>query len=192
MRASSTATGALVAALLTVWTASARADWYEPDRQERHGMIIGFALGGAVMKGVGNLSDIGGMGPSTSLRIGTVATPKLLWLLTLDNANYLVKDQVGDVKVNQNAAITLGGQYFVRDALWLRLGFGIGGYARRAQQVQGPAEEQSGGLSFSSGLGVDVWFRDKWVVNLELVLTGTVVDGGLISHGGLMLAINRY
>lgn len=193
MRPSRAAFGALVAGVLTVWSvAPARADWYSPSRGKRKGMVIGFAVGGAVMKGVGDLSDIGGVGPSASLRVGTVATSKLLWLLTLDNATYLVKDQLGDVKVNQNLVLTLGGQYFLRDALWLRAGVGLGGYARRAQQVQGPPEKQSGGLAFSFGLGVDVWFRDNWVVNLELVSASTVVDGGLVSQGGLMLALSRY
>ena len=179
-------------ALVLLVAAPASADWYESKKDERSGMIVGLASGGAVVVGLGELDDVTALGPGFSFRIGTVASPKLLWLLTLDSANYLVKDFIsGEIKTNMTYTITLGGQYYVRKALWARLGAGIGGFNRRARALQKPTGSSSG-LGFTSGLGVDVWFSRKWVVNLEGVFSGVRVQGGFVAHAGLMLALTRY
>ncbi len=181
-----------VAALVLLFAAPAWADWYESKKDERSGVTVGFALGGAVVKGLGDFKNVGGLGPTASLRIGTVAGPKLLWLFTIDNANYLIEDQFTEkVTTNQSVSVTVGGQYYVRDALWGRLGIGPGWFLRRANEGDSP-EETHGGFGFSSGVGVDVWFRKKWVINLEVVFTASIVSGGLVSHGGLMMALTRY
>lgn len=182
----------IVAALVVFIAAPAAADPYQSKKDDREGLIFGLAVGPAVVKGLGELKDIGGLGAGFSFRFGTVASPKLLWLVQLDSASYLIEDELTDVKVNQSYSVTVGGQYYVREALWARAGVGFGGFVRRAQQRGGVAEESFSGLGFTSGVGVDLWLRRKWVLNFEVVFSAAFVDAAFISHGGLMLAVTRY
>jgi len=183
-----------VVALALLIASPASADWYKSEKDERSGIIVGAAVGGAIVKGAGDASDVGALGGMGAFRIGTVASPSLVWWLNIDTANYLVKEMgPGEAKIKQNQSYTLtvAGQYYVREALWARFGLGIGGFARRAQEFQ-KEPNTSSGLGFTSGIGVDVWFRRKWVINFEAVLSGARVNGGFITHAGLMLALTRY
>jgi hypothetical protein len=183
--------GALVALALAAAPASAAAG----ERPAREGFYIGFAVGGGGL--FGTIEDaslergVRGAGGAASLRVGTAATADLLWILQLDTTNYLV-DVDGDLRINQASSITLGGQYYLREAFWLKGGVGFAGFIRRDRDSQERTQPDLGGLSVMGSGGLDVFRKGRFVVDLEAAVTvGGYKEGG-IATTAFMLGFNWY
>jgi hypothetical protein len=166
-------------------------------RAARDGFYIGFAGGGGGLFGTVDdatlMRGVRGLGGAASLRLGTTATEDLLWVLQLDVTNYLV-DVDGSYRVNQVSTLTLGGQYYVREAFWLKAGVGVAGFIRRDQGAGAGTEDRPdlGGLSGMGGGGLDVFRTGRFVLDLELGVTMSLYKEGAIVTTASMLGFNWY
>ena len=121
----------------------------------REGFAIGLALGPSVQLGYGVGGATGG-GGGFDLRLGTVASPRWVWLLELAATAY-----PHDNTANQSAVLTFGGQLYVRDAFWLRGGVGFASFTRRGDGSDGLRGLSSPPLEppMIPSLGVEVTLR---------------------------------
>lgn len=126
----------------------------------REGFAIGVALGPAVQFGIG-LGDASGGGGGFDLRLGTVVSPRVVWLIELATTAF-----PHDGTVNQSGVLTFGGQYYANDAFWLRAGLGFASFTRR-----GDGADAVGGLGALGAGGLDVARWGGLALSVELTVT---------------------
>jgi hypothetical protein len=165
-------------------------------RPRRGGFAIGFGLGPSLFLGGGDLDSKRGVGGDLNLRVGTSATPNLLWQLELQGGGYLVEltTEAGTRTIfNSHATLTLGAQVYVREALWLRGGLGVASFHEQEGR-SGPELEgtRRNGLAMIAGGGYDLFRRGIFALDLELVGTGAMFDGAFIGHSAILLGLMWY
>jgi hypothetical protein len=182
--------------VLAVQIGLAQGDPYGERPQEREGFVFGLGLGPAIFRGARDFSDLQGVGGNFDLRIGTTATPRLLWLLELQGGGYLEDEETiegSDKTYTTLSSLTLGGQLYVRDALWLRGGVGLASLAAQAgRRGAVDPDSQRGGLAAIAGGGYDAFRRGRFVLSLELLLTASAFRGGPVAHGAGLLGLAWY
>lgn len=162
----------------------------------RDGFAIGFALGPSIYLGQGGLAGKNGVGGDFNLRLGTSASPSLLWLLELQAGGFLVDrtSEAGTERIfHQHATLTLGAQVYVRETLWLRFGGGVAGF-HESEGQGGPEREgtRREGLAVIAGGGYDMFRRGIFACDLELIVSGAALDGAFLGHGGIQLGLVWY
>lgn len=162
----------------------------------RDGFAVGFAVGPSIFFGRGGLDAKNGVGGDLNLRVGTSASESFLWLVELQGGGYLVDrtTEAGTERIfNQHATLTLGGQVYVRETLWLRFGAGVAGF-HESEGRSGPEREgtRRDGLAVIAGGGYDMFRRGIFACDLELILSGAVFDGAFLGHGGIQLGLVWY
>lgn len=154
----------------------------------REGFAIGIALGGAMQLGYG-ISESSGTGPGFNLRLGTVASPWLIWLLEISTTAYVAEDDSGKRRVNQSAVATVGAQIYVNDAFWLRGGAGVATFTRRTEDRETARFDGFGMLG--SG-GVDLLRRGGLAMSLEAMGSLARYDGATVIGAALQLGVSWY
>ena len=176
----------------------AAADPYGEPPPERDGFLVGAGLGPALFLGAGEeMDELQGIGGDLNLRIGTTAGERLLWLIELQTGGYVIEvtSDVAepDSTYNALATLTVGGQLYVRDALWLRGGVGLAGFAeqegRSGPEVPG---SRRGGLGLTSGIGYDFFRRRNVAMSIEGVSALGLFRQGALGRGAMLLAITFY
>ena len=194
------AAAALAAGLAAGLTAPGRAaaDPYGEPPPEREGFLVGAGVGPALFLGAGEeMDELQGIGGDLSLRVGTSAGDRLLWLIELQTGGYLIEvtsNEVGnDTTYNALATLTVGGQLYVRDALWLRGGVGLAGFAeqegRSGPEVPG---SRRGGIGLTSGIGYDFFRRRNVAMSIEGVSALGLFRQGVLGRSAMLLAITFY
>jgi hypothetical protein len=158
----------------------------DADAFRREGFAIGFGPGIGVFVGTGNQADFRGVGGTTTIRVGTAAGPRLQWIAELDAGLYRV-----DADTNNHATtLVLGGQYFAREAFFLKGGIGA---AHTGQSVGGgDVANRRSGVALMGGGGLDVYRRRTFAVNLEATVSLNRYRGGGGGHWSVGTMINWY
>ena len=188
--------GGLAPLLLSAAPAAADGYGQSEARPRRGGFALGLGIGPSLFLGTGELDSKKGVGGDLNIRVGTSATPDLLWQLELEGGGYLVnlKDEAGSETIfNSHATITLGAQVYVREVLWLRVGLGAATF-REQEGRNGPEREgtRRNGPAVIVGGGYDLFRRGIFALDVELVATGALFDGGFIGHSALLLGLMWY
>jgi hypothetical protein len=189
--------GALAVLLLSAGAAAAETYASDEARPRRGGFAIGFAVGPSLFLGTGALEAKKGVGGDLNLRVGTSATPNFLWQLELQGGGYPVDRRTPDGAIdrifNSHATLTLGGQLYVREVLWLRAGVGFGSFreleGRNGDELPGTRRE---GIAMTAGGGYDLFRRGIFALDLELVTSGAVLEGTFIGHSALLIGLVWY
>lgn len=176
----------------------ARAQGYGPGEAapRREGFLFGFAIGPSIFAGQGALDGKNGVGGDLNLRVGTSASESFLWLVELQGGGYLVDrtTEAGTERIfNQHATLTLGGQLYARETLWLRFGAGVAGF-HESEGRNGPEREgtRKEGVAVIAGGGYDMFRRGIFACDLELILSAAAFDGAFLGHGGIQLGLVWY
>lgn len=192
-RATATAS-ALALALSLAWAQAARADDYLEERHERDGFMIGLALGpGGVTGNVGDADRQRGGGGSVSLRVGTAAGERLVWMAQVDSVQFLTKSDASVSNVHSTA--TIAGQYYLREVLWLKAGVGTATLTEKVMDAETGMEKQtelSSGFGLMASGGYDVFRRGSWTIDLESAVGVGLYDSGAVAHIAFRLAANHY
>lgn len=188
----------LICGLATSSARDARADEYLESNTGRSGFAIGLGAGPGLFAGGGEYGELLGTGVDSSLRIGTSAGPRTLWILQLDSVAYLAEDEVVDpgeeerkTHTNIHSTLTLGMQYYVRDVFWCKGGVGVASIAQR-QQRGAEAETLSSGLGLMTSCGYDVYRRYSLALDVESGLGLGIYSDGAIAQFGVKMALNWY
>lgn len=150
----------------------------------RDGFAFGAALGPAIFYGSRGLSDVGGVGGALSLRFATVATPTLLWVAAVESGNYAARivDQADpDAAENTLAThslLTIGGQLYLREALWLGIGGGLAFFLREEADGAAIEDTRRAGLSGYGRVGLDLFRRGRFALDGEAAVHLTRFRGG--------------
>jgi hypothetical protein len=182
---------ALVPALVLALAPAAGAE----SRPRRQGFAFGIGLGSGGTHGFG-IEGIGGAGGSATLHVGTTASERMLWLLQLDiSADPHTVDE-GEGKttiVNQHTTLTLGAQYYAREAVWIKGGLGLSGLALgRDAEAAGDMGRQMNGLGLMSAGGYDLLRSGMFALSLELAANAGIYQQGVIASLGVRLSANWY
>jgi hypothetical protein len=179
---------------LAAGAAPARADEYLENPNGREGFMFGAAVGGSLYAGVGEYERAPNLGATVSLRFGTSAGPRLLWMFQLDNLTYLI--QVGPPTATETytqalAVFTLAAQYYVGPALWLKAGIGPASISRT--DVDGDRTRSlDNGLGLMGSIGGDLKRWRSWVLGLEGVGATGIFGADILTYGGVRLGISHY
>lgn len=158
----------------------------------RDGFAIGFALGAAGMVAGGG-TDLSGVGGSSSLRVGTSAGERLLWMLQLDAAAYLFRIAGEELGVNRFAALSLAGQYYLKSALWMKLGVGVVTVQQEVRNMVAlEPKETFRGPAALAALGLEFLQRGSLAVGIEAQITVSKIDPTALVEGKLALAAHYY
>lgn len=163
----------------------------------REGFAVGVAIGPSLFVGTGGLDEKKGVGGDLNLRVGTSATPSFLWQLELQGGGYLVEltSEAGTEKVyNAHVTLTLGGQLYVREVLWLRAGLGGASFVEQEGSSRGAEREgtRREGMAITAGGGYDLFRRGLFALDLEVVTSGAVLEGAFIGHSAILLGLAWY
>lgn len=187
--------GLVVVSLLAL-SAGAAADPYGERPQKREGLVFGFGIGPALYRGARDYQDLQGIGGSANVRIGTTATERILWLIELEAGGYLEDEETiegSDKTYTTLSSLTLGGQLYVREALWLRGGVGFASLAAQAGRKGAvDPDSQRGGLAVIGGGGYDAFRRGRFALSLELFMTAAAFRGGPVAQGAGLLGFSWY
>jgi hypothetical protein len=146
-----------------------------------HGFRIEGAVGPADQLAFG-IEQSSGRGPGASLRLGAAATRNVALLFSIDFTSYLSQVANKPVELNSSVVLSLGPQIYVRDAIWLRFGFGFGSYQRRTDSSSAP-EKLYAGPAGQVGAGYDVVRRDRFALSVQFTLLGAIYRDGFIGGG---------
>ncbi len=181
-RRSAVLLAALIGAVLVRPRAARAGDPYLEDPHAHEGVLIGAAIGGGGVLGLGHVDgmehQIGG-GGAAILRLGASAGEQLAWMVQIDSVQIL-KD-VKDSKTNNTTTFTVAGQYYLRDALWVMGGVGTAALNSESLDAQGMKQTaKKGGLGLMSGVGLDVTQHGSWVLAIEVSsILGIYADGAV-------------
>lgn len=167
-------------------------------RADKVGPIDGFAIAIGVNTstsfglGADGLRGGGGL----SIRLGTEATPTMLWVLALDSVGYLVENvdpMSGDpsTDVNAQSLLTLGVHKYMTGVVWVRGGAGFATFSRRQRTAEEP-KEQLGGLGIVGSGGLDVVRSGIFALSIELLATAGRYKSGSIGTLGLSFSGSWY
>lgn len=155
----------------------------------RRGMVVSIAVAPVVQLGLA-LDAGGGLGGGVNLRLARVASPR--WLVGVEVVNGWIGQRQaaggGMIDVSQLSTLALGGQFFVRPGLWLRLGIGPSSWTRNTARTFGRWETRNG-LGGVVGGGVALAQRGRVTLAAELFATAALLRGGALGTGGLGLAL---
>lgn len=154
----------------------------------REGFAIGLAVGPAMQLGYG-ISESSGTGPGFNLRVGTVASPRWIWLLEISTTAYRAEDDRGVARVNQSAVVTFGGQLYVNDAFWLRGGPGFATFTRRTEDTE---TASFGGLGVVGAGGFDLLRRGGLAMSAEAMTSLALYRDGTVFGAALQLGVSWY
>lgn|GEM_PF-2526204 len=154
----------------------------------REGFAIGVALGPALQLGYG-LSEASGTGTGFNLRVGTVASPRWVWLVEISTTAYLAEDDRAKTRVNQSAVLTFGGQLYVKDALWVRGGAGFASFTRRTEDTE---TMRFGGLGMVGAAGFDLVRRRGLAMSLEGMGSLALYKDGTVVGTSVLLGLSWY
>ncbi|WP_428268020.1 hypothetical protein [Haliangium sp.] len=161
----------------------------------RDGFLIGVGLGSGTFQGVG-VDDLSTVGGTLSLRVGTVATERLLWVLQADLLGGPQRTREGDsesTSIEQLNTITLGAQYYLRQVVWLKAGLGMAVLSRVVNPSTGEAaRHSSAGPALATSLGYDMVRLGSFVLDLELGLGISLHEGGAAPSAAVRLAATWY
>jgi hypothetical protein len=176
--------------------ASASADAYGDPPMKREGFAVGAAIGPGIFKGAGGMDDLQGVGGDLDLRVATTATENLLWTIEVVAGGYLVEvtDAGGtDQTYNALSTLTFGGQYYIREALWVRGGVGFATFLEReGRGGEVEQESQKSGVGFVSGGGYDFFRRGRFAFSVEVASTLGGFRDGVLGHTSLLLGLAWY
>lgn len=174
--------------------ATASAERFIDPTHHRGGLAVGLALGPAALLGLG-ISDFSGAGFGLSMRVGTTAGERLMWWVQLDSDTYLVQKKVGDgTNGNGQSLLTVAGQVFFRDALWLKAGAGFANQFVRhvSGKDEGNSTELSTGLAVLGSAGIEFLRRSRVALNIELLLGAGIHADGVLGQGSIRLGFTYY
>ncbi len=160
---------------------------------DRRGFLIGIGVGPSGMQGFG-VEGIRGVGGSIFLRVGTVATPRLLWVLQLEiDAEPMETPDGESIAFERLSSLNLGAQYYLRRAISTRGGIGVSTLSRgidpETQEVGGG---ESVAPSFYGALAYDVARVRRLHISIELGVLVGLHEGGAVSATSLRLAGTWY
>lgn len=148
----------------------------------REGFAIGIALGPSVQLAYGLGSATGG-GGGFDLRLGTVASERLIWLVELAATAF-----PHNGTANQSTVATFGAQLYVQPAFWLRAGGGFASFVRRDTDAAG----RYGGLGGLGAAGFDVARRGGLALSAEGAATVGLYRAGTVIGISLQLGLSWY
>jgi len=166
-----------------------------PEKGEfrRSGLTLGIAAGPSAAIEFGSLVDVNGVGAGPSLRIGTTAGERLVWLMQLDGAAYLFSAEDDEVGVNQLGVLSLAGQVYALDALWIKGGLGFANYRQQVRrQIKLDPVDENKGIGILAGVGLDLYQEGAIAIGLEASLTTVIVGDGVILQGWSGLGVHMY
>ncbi len=169
--------------------AEAREANLEPD-SVREGLAIGVASGPSMQVGFG-VRESSGTGGGFDLRIGTVASPRWVWLLEVAGTLYRQGDDQGR-RVNQSMLVTLGGQLYLKDALWVRGGTGLAVFTRRTESMPEETVREFFGVGVIGAGGLDLYRRGSFALSGEVLVTAARYREGTVMGGTLQLGVSWY
>lgn len=163
---------------------------------EREGVMVSVSVGPGGFFGFGGLDEFRGGGGVFCLRLGTTASESLLWMIELDSGTFVDKlGELGDLS-NIHSVLVLGGQYYIREVVWLRLGWGIATFQQRqpAEMMGEPPvqEVKEAGIGSVAGIGYDLFRRGIFAFDLELTITTAAYEDAFMGHFGVSVAANWY
>ncbi|KAB2896428.1 MAG: hypothetical protein F9K40_14505 [Kofleriaceae bacterium] len=169
--------------------AEAREANLEPE-SSRSGLAIGVALGPNVQVSSG-LRDASGTGFGAAFRLGTVASPRWVWLAELASTHYQqLEESTGKTKINSSNLLTLGGQLYVKEAFWLRGGGGAANFTRRVRNEDPTASFWGVGVIGAGGL--DLLRRRSFALSFEVLTTLARYRDGFVGAGSMQLGFSWY
>ena len=168
--------------------AQAREANFEPTTV-RDGFAIGAALGPSMQLGFG-ISESSGTGGGFGLRLGTVGSPRWVWLLELAATAYRREDDTGKVRLNQSALLTFGGQLYLREALWLRGGLGFANFTRRTENLA--ADSNFSGVGVTAAAGYDLYRDGGLAWSIEVLTLGAQYRDGTVLGASVQVGLSWY
>jgi hypothetical protein len=191
MRGSRVAAAAAVAGAALL-SRPAAASWPGPaEESHREGFLAGFSLGPAGFFGSRGLSEVGGVGGSGSLRVGTALGPDSMWVLELDTGGYLLESLSGDVAINyQLSQLALGMQWYEREVLWLKAGAGLATGARR--KVGSTSLDRASGVAGVFAAGYDMARWGSLVLDAQVAVHLSIFGQGAVTQGNLGVGLTWY
>ena len=160
----------------------------EPERGRR-GLVVAVAIAPVVQLGIG-LDAPGGLGAGLDLRVARVASPR--WLLGLEFVSGWIGERQaaggGMIDLSQLSTLAVGGQFFARPGLWLRIAIGLSTWTRNTAQTFGQWESRSG-IGGVVGGGVALVERGRVTLAAEIFSTSALLRGGTLGTGGIALAL---
>ncbi len=168
--------------------AQAREANFEPV-SVRDGFAIGAALGPSMQLGF-KISESSGTGGGFGVRVGTVASPRWVWLLEFAATVYRREDDTGKVRLNQSALITVGGQLYLREALWLRGGVGFANFTRRTENLV--ADSNFSGVGVTAAAGYDLYHDGGLAWSIELLSLSARYRTGIVLGGSVQVGLSWY
>jgi hypothetical protein len=154
--------------------------------EHRRGIVFGASLGPSVTIGGGT-----GTGGDLALKLGHVATPKTVLMMTFGGSAQFHRDLNMKLVANNLTYALIGAQYWVGPALWLNLSVGAGTYHcnQCVDDASVPRNTKRAGPGGGVGGGVDlVRFRGV-VLGLEVYTVGVISRDGVIMTGGMSLGL---
>ena len=154
--------------------------------EHRRGIVFGAAIGPAVTIGGGT-----GTGGDLALKLGHVATPKTVLMMTLGGSAQFHRDLNMNLVANNLTYALVGAQYWAGPSLWLALNVGGGTYHcnQCVDDASVPRNTKRAGPGGGVGAGVDlVRFRGV-VLDLEVYSVGLITRDGFIMTGGMSLGL---
>ena len=168
--------------------AEAREANLEPE-SVREGLAIGLAAGPSMQVGFG-IRESTGTGGGFDLRIGTVASPRWVWLLEVASTVYLREDENGDERRNTSGLLTLGAQWYLKEAIWVRGGLGVAGFSRQAEGDDRRRDFYGVGAIGAGGL--DLLRKRSFALAGEVLVTAARYRDGSVLGGSLQLGVSWY
>lgn len=163
---------------------------------EREGFMVSVSVGPGGFFGFGELDEFRGGGGVFALRLGTAATESLQWMIEVDSGTFVDKvEELGDLS-NIHTVLVLGGQWYIREVVWMRLGWGIATFQQRLpSEMMGepPVQEvKEAGFGSVAGIGYDLYRRGIFAFDLELTVTTAAYGDAFMGHFGVSVAANWY
>ncbi|HVV84137.1 MAG TPA: hypothetical protein VHE35_13775, partial [Kofleriaceae bacterium] len=168
--------------------AQAREANFEPT-SVREGFAIGASLGPSMQLGF-SIDESSGTGGGFGVRLGTVGSPRWVWLLELAATVYRRTNDQGQVRLNQSALLTFGGQLYLRDATWVRGGVGFANFTRRTERTS--ADDSFSGVGFTAAAGYDLYRDGGLAWSLEVLGLGARYRAGTVLGGSLQVGLSWY
>lgn len=169
--------------------AQAREANFEPI-SVRDGFAIGVALGPSMQLGF-SIDEASGTGGGFDLRLGTVGSPRWVWLVELATTVYRRRNEAGVLRLNQSALLTFGGQLYLREAVWVRAGVGLANFTRRSEN-DSTADDSFWGVGTTTAAGYDLYHDGGLAWSIEVVALGARYRGGTVLGGSLQLGFSWY
>lgn len=155
----------------------------------REGFAIGAAVGPSMQLGFG-LGESSGTGGGFGLRLGTVASPRWVWLLELAATAYRREDDTGRVRLNQSALLTFGGQLYLREAIWVRGGVGFANFTRRTENTD--PDSSFNGVGVTAAAGYDLYADGGLAWSFEVLTLGARYREGTVLGGSMQVGFCWY